>query len=68
MLYSTPIGYATTNNPLESYNAKIKTFFTQRSKLNIVEMLKVIKNAIQYESSKLYNYDFVTVKQVDTKH
>ena len=29
MLFSTPSGYATTNNPLESYNGIIKEFFTQ---------------------------------------
>ena len=32
-----------------------------------VEMLKVFRNVIQYESSKLFNYEFVTIKQVDTK-
>jgi hypothetical protein len=31
-------------------------------------MLKVFKNVIQYELSKLLNNDFATVKQVDTKH
>ena len=30
-------------------------------------MLKMFKNVIQYESSKLFNYEFVTIKQVDTK-
>ena len=68
MLFSTPPGYATTNNPLESYNALIKAFFTNRSKLNIVDMLNTFKQVIQYESSKLCNYDFVKIKLVDEKH
>ena len=31
-------------------------------------MLKVFKNVIQYESSKLINYEFEKIKQVDNKH
>ena len=68
MLFSTPPGYATTNNPLESYNAIIKAFFTNRSKLNIVDMLNTFKQVIQYESSKLCNYEFLKIKLVDEKH
>ena len=62
--FSTP----TTNNPLESYDAIIKAFFTQRAKLNILEMLKVFIYVILYESSKLLNYEFLKIKQVDYKH
>ena len=62
--FSTP----TTNNPLESYNAIIKAFFTQRAKLNKVEMWKVFFYAILYVSSKLFNYEFFKIKQVDYKH
>jgi hypothetical protein len=65
-LYSTPIGYATTNNPIEQYNAIIKKFFTQRMKLNIISMLKIFTECIQYESSKIVNYKFCTQKLVDT--
>ena len=35
-----------------------------RSKLNIVAMLIVFKNVIQYESSKICNYSFSSVKEV----
>jgi hypothetical protein len=64
-LYSTPLGYATTNNPIEQYNAIIKRFFTNRLKLNIIAMLKVFTEVIQYESSKIFNYVFCTTKVVD---
>jgi hypothetical protein len=47
-------GY-TTNNPIESYNSVIKKFFTNRLKLNVVAMLKIFKNPIQYELSKIVN-------------
>ena len=57
-LYSTPVGYATTNNPIEQYNAIIKKFFTNRLKLNIVAMLKIFTEVIQYESSQIINYKF----------
>ena len=62
--FSTP----TINNPLESYNAKVKAFFSQRAKLNIVEMLKVFFYVTLYVSSKLFNYEFFKIKQVDYKH
>ena len=55
-------------HPLESYNAIIKAFFTQRAKLNKVEMWKVFFYAILYVSSKLFNYEFFKIKQVDYKH
>jgi len=65
-LYSTPVGYATTNNPIEQYNAIIKKFFTNRLKLNIVAMLKIFTEVIQYESSKIINYKFSVEKIVDS--
>ena len=60
-------GYATTNNPIEQYNAIIKKNFTNRFKLNIVAMLESFKDVIQYESSKLITYKFVSAKLVDER-
>ncbi len=55
-------------NPLESFNTIIKALFTNRSKLNIVNMLNTFKQVIQYESSKLCNYEFLKIKLVYEKY
>jgi hypothetical protein len=51
---------------VESFNATIKRYFTNRLQLNIIAMLKIFKeDLIQYESSKLFNYSFAKEKLVD---
>ena len=56
-IFKTPPGYATTNNPIESYNNKIKTFFTNRLKLNIVPALEIFKSdCIVPESKSVFYY------------
>ena len=66
-LFSTPVGFATANNPVEQYNCIIKKFFTERIKLNVVEMLKCFVKVIQYESSKIVNYRYQETKLVTSK-
>jgi hypothetical protein len=56
-IYQTPPGFSTTNNPVESYNATIKKFFTNRLKLNLVPALLAFKNdCIEQESSRPFEY------------
>jgi hypothetical protein len=56
-IFKTPPGYATTNNPIESYNNKIKTLFTNRLKLNILRALEIFKSdCIEPESKSVFNY------------
>ena len=62
-IYQTPPGFTTTNNPIESYNGKLKAFFTNRLKLNLVPPLEIFKNdCIIPESSFAFTY--VTQKLV----
>ena len=56
-IFQTPPGFTTTNNPIESYNAIIKKFFTNRLKLNIIPALETFKNeCIGPESSRKFEY------------
>ena len=66
-LNTPPIGFGTTNNPIEQYNAVMKKFFTERLKLSIVKMLKVFVKVIQYESAKVLKYSYSDIKMVDNK-
>jgi hypothetical protein len=62
-IYQTQPGFTTTNNPIESYNGKVKAFFTNRFKLNLVPPLEIFKNdCIIPESSFAFTY--VTQKLV----
>ena len=64
-IYQTPAGYFTTNNPMESYNAIIKRFFTNRLKFNIIPALEIFKNeCIEPESSREFHY--AKTKEVTT--
>ena len=51
-VFSSPLGYSTTNNPIESYNNTIKSLFTNRLKLSLFHVLEIFKTVIQYVSSK----------------
>ena len=56
-IFQTPAGFTTTNNPVESYNAIIKRFFTNRLKLNLIPALEIFKNeCIEPESSREFHY------------
>ena len=51
----TPAGYASTNNPLESYNATIKKFFTNRFKFNFLPCLSIFKEVLENMNHKQSN-------------
>ena len=61
-VFNTPIGYSSTNNPIESYNNTIKRFFTNRVRLNVVTALERFEEAVKFESNT--NNKFQTVKIV----
>ncbi len=52
---------------IQNYIKGVQSFFTNRLKLNVVTMLKIFKNVIHYESSKIVNYIFVCQKLGDEK-
>ena len=62
-VHNTPMGYSSTNNPIESYNNTIKRFFTNRVRLNVVTALEKFQDAVEYEGS--INSIFNTVKIVN---
>ena len=68
-VFSSPIGYTTTNNPIESYNNTIKRFFTNRLKLTLFHVLEIFKTVIQYESSKneILQKDLLVTKKLVNK-
>ncbi len=52
-IFSTPAGYAHTNNPVEQYNRTIKADFTDRVKYHMQPAIQVFKRLINYESKKV---------------
>ena len=56
-------GYATTNNPIESYNATIKKFFTNRFKLNLIPALEIFKSDCIIPELSI-RFDYAIVKTV----
>jgi len=68
-VFNSPIGYTTTNNPIESYNNTIKRFFTNRIKLTLFHVLEVFKSVIQYESSKneIFQKDLIVTQKLVNK-
>jgi hypothetical protein len=49
-LFKTPVGFAMTNSPIESYNNKIKDSFTKRLKHHLKTAVEVFQDVISYES------------------
>jgi hypothetical protein len=52
-LYHLPAGLASTNNPLEQYNNRIKEDFTKRLKQNVKTSLETFETLIEYESDHI---------------
>ncbi|RNA13975.1 hypothetical protein BpHYR1_035281 [Brachionus plicatilis] len=50
-LFNTPPSYSMSNCPIESYNGKIKTHFTDRTKFNLVPIFEILENVVKLESS-----------------
>ena len=62
-IYHTPAGFASTNNPVESFNNIIKTFITLRFKANMLETLENFKyNLIDYDHRE-FRY-FPNIKKI----
>ncbi len=51
-IFNTPPGNASTNGPIESYNNKIKRFFTNRVKYNMLPALKILISQLNFESER----------------
>ena len=49
-IFKTPVGFAMTNSPIESYNNKIKESFTKRLKHHLKTAVEVFQDVISYES------------------
>jgi hypothetical protein len=50
-LFKTPVGFAMTNSPIESYNNTIKESFTKRIKHHLKTAVEVFQDVISYESN-----------------
>ena len=50
-IFRTPPGYAMTNSPIESYNNKIKTQFTERRKFHLASALNLFEKVMEMESA-----------------
>jgi hypothetical protein len=58
-IFNRPVGMATTNGPIESYNNRIKKFFTDRKKFNLLPAIQILSEQIKYESNReLEFYEF----------
>ncbi|RNA33331.1 hypothetical protein BpHYR1_028252 [Brachionus plicatilis] len=49
-LFQTPPGYSMSNCPIESYNGKIKKFFTDRTKFNLLPVFELFEQVVKLES------------------
>jgi hypothetical protein len=59
-LFKTPVGFAMTNSPIESYNNTIKESFTKRIKYHMKSAVEVFQDIVSYESrqAKEFKNDF----------
>ena len=69
-LFRTPAGYAMTNSPIESYNNKIKTQFTERKKFHLASALDIFEKVMEMESAfdfskKPYNHAKISETMVN---
>jgi hypothetical protein len=56
-LFQTPPGYAMTNCPIESYNGKIKKFFTNRTKYNLLPVFEIFEQVVKLESRSVLSQE-----------
>lgn len=49
-LFQTPAGFSMSNCPIESYNNKIKAFFTDRKKFNLLPVFEIFEKVVKIES------------------
>ena len=50
-LFNTPVGFAMTNSPIESYNNTVKESFTKRVKHHLKTAVEVFQDVVNYESN-----------------
>ena len=50
-LFKTPVGFAMTNSPIESYNNTVKESFTKRIKHHLKTAVEVFQDVVSYESN-----------------
>ena len=62
-IYNTSPGFSTTNNPVESYNAVIKKFFTNRFKCHMLPCLENFDEVI----GSIDHKEFLTYKKIPAK-
>ncbi|ETN14419.1 hypothetical protein PPTG_22120 [Phytophthora nicotianae INRA-310] len=56
--YATPIGFATTNDPVETFNAVIKRDYTLRRRLKIGTLLRELSACCQDQSLSTPSFQF----------
>ncbi|RNA13313.1 hypothetical protein BpHYR1_020972 [Brachionus plicatilis] len=66
-LFQTPPGYAMSNNPIESYNNKIKRFFTERTKFNLLPVFEIFEKVVTFESRIDYITPICSFAKLSTK-
>ena len=49
-LFQTPPGFSMSNCPIESYNTKIKKFFSNRTKYNLLPVFEIFEQVVKIES------------------
>ena len=64
-VFNSPIGYTTTNNPIESYNNTIKRFFTNRIKSTLYNALDIFKSVIiQSSKNEIFQKDLLVAQKL----
>jgi len=63
--YRTPVGFATTNNPIEQYNDKVKTIYTARQRLKMGMLLFKLSEGCSSECTLAR--DFATAATANSK-
>lgn len=55
-VYNSPLGFSTTNNPIESYNNKIKVQFTMRVLMSMKGICDLFKDVCAFECERLKEF------------
>ena len=56
-LFKTPAGFSMSNSPIENYNRKIKDFFLNRLKFNLLPVFEILENVVKIHSKELAKYE-----------
>ena len=67
-IYHSPNGFATTNNPCESFNKYIKLKFTNHESFSLLQLIKIIcEDLIPYYSTNSSNKSIMRYRSADAK-